>query len=223
MMRKSLLAVLLLLLLGGAAPARDWTRTVSESAEGWTFGRPGAPLLVEYGSLGCPTCARYSAAAGPTIASRVKAGTLRYSYRPFLIFPHDRAAALLARCVAPGRRLAFLKAVLARQPATKAKLAAADADERQRQRLYEADLAGAGPHAVALAEAGGLDQLASEHGLAAPAARHCLADPAGHAWVTEADLASRLAGVTGTPTFEWKGKRLDRDLPPTSLAALLKP
>lgn len=220
-MRRSLLALLALILLGGATPARDWSASVTEDAAGWTFGRAGAPLLAEYASLGCPTCARFSAALGPRLTQAVRSGKLRYSFRPFLIFPQDRAAFVLARCIPTKRRLAFLKAVLAAQPDTRAKLAAADADDSARQRLFEAELAGPEVQAAALAEAGGLTALAAAHGLAAPAARTCLADPSHHAWLAEADMRSRLAKVTGTPTYEWAGARLPHSLTPEQLVERL--
>jgi protein-disulfide isomerase len=214
--RLLVLALGLLLGLGSAASAQ-----VKESPEGWTFGRASAPLLVEYGSLHCPTCALFSARIGPSVAAAVASGRLRYSYRPFLIFPQDRPAAVLARCVAPARRLPFLKAVLAAQPQTREKLTAADADDRARQRLFEAELAGPIRHSAVLAELAGLDRLAEAHGLSGTAVSSCLADPAHHQWVTDADMAARLAGVTGTPTFELKGRRLPRTTTPDALLAEL--
>lgn len=220
-MLRSLVAISALILLGAAAPPRNWSGTVTEATTGWTFGRPGAPLLTEYASLGCPTCARFSAASGATLLASVKAGKMRYSFQPFLIFPHDRAALVLARCVPAKRRLGFLKAVLAAQPQTRAKLAQADADDTMRERLFEAELAGPEAHAALIAAASGLVRLAGAHGVAPAAARTCLADTRHHAWVADADLASRLAGVTGTPTYEWNDARLPRDLTPEQLVARL--
>jgi protein-disulfide isomerase len=221
MMRARLFIVLASLLLGAAAPPRDWRATATESNSGWTFGRPGAPLLAEYASLGCPTCARFAEASGPAVLASVQAGRIRYSVRPFLIFPHDRAAYVLARCVPASRRLAYLKAVLAAQPQTRARLAEVDGDDDRRQRLFEAELAGPVAHSTLLAELSGLGDLAASHGLASAAARTCLADTAHHAWVTEADLNSRLSGVTSTPTYDWNGSRLPRALTPEQLAAKL--
>jgi protein-disulfide isomerase len=221
-MMRRLFAFLLLLALGAAAPApsRDWTRHVVESQAGWTFGKAGAPLLTEYASFGCPTCGRFAAASGPAIHAAVKAGKLRFAYRPFLIFPHDRAAAVLARCVPAPRRMGFIEAVLAAQSATRAKLAA-DADERMRKRLSDAEFEGPLPHAAVIAEAAGLLELTASHGLPAAAARACLADQKHHAWVVEADLEARVAGVAHTPTYKWKGAELPASLTPEQLVALL--
>lgn len=220
-MARSLLALALLLLLGAAAPARDWRSSVAESASGWTFGRPGAPLLVEYASFGCPHCGQFAAEAGAAIGEKVRKGALRLAFRPFLIFPHDRAATALVRCVPAARRFAFIEAVMAAQADTRARLLAADARDADRQRRFEAELAGPAAEAAVLADLGGLTGLASAYGLPAERARTCLSDAAVQAWVTEADLAGRVAGITNTPTFLLNGTRLPRDLTPETLVALL--
>jgi protein-disulfide isomerase len=222
-MMRRLFAFLLLFTLGAAAPApsRDWSRQVAESPAGWTFGKAGAPLLTEYASFGCPTCGRFAAASGPALTAAVKAGKLRFSYRPFLIFPQDRAASALTRCVPAPRRFAFIKALLAGQSDIKAKLAAADADESVRARLTAAEFEGPASHAVAIADAAGLLELAAAHGLGKVPASACLADEKQHRWVSEADLEARVAGVAHTPTYFWKGAELPASLTPEQLVALL--
>jgi protein-disulfide isomerase len=208
-----------------AAPPKPKATTAgpllaTESAEGWTFGKAGAPLLAEYASFGCPHCGQFAAAMTGRVDRLVKAGTLRFSWRPFLIFPQDRAAAVLTRCVAPTRRLAFIEAVMANQTAIREALRAADADEGVRSRLYEAELAGPVTYAGEIAKAAGLLALAQQHGLSARQAEGCLASPANHAWVTNADQTARLKGVTGTPTFTWKGERIPTGTPDELLALL---
>lgn len=220
-MHRSLFALLCLLVLGAAAPARDWRKTVVESESGWTFGRPGAPLLAEYASFGCPHCGHFAADVGPAIDQAVKAGKIRLSFRPYLIFPHDRAASVLARCAAPARRLAFIKTLFAEQADTKSRLKAADADDAARGRLYEAELAGPERHASAIADVAGLINVAERHGLTRQQAESCLADAKQHEWVGNAHLAAQLAGITGTPTYVWKGARLPRTLTPEELTAQL--
>lgn len=222
-MMKWLLPALAGLLLAPApalAAVPDHRATVVESAEGWTFGKAGAPLLTEYSSFGCPHCGQYAVATSERIDRLVKAGKLRFAYRPFTIFEQDRAAAMLARCVAPRRRLGFITAVLLGQSNTRARLAAADSDEMVRGRLFEAELEGPRAHARLLAEVSGLGELASAHGLTAAARQSCLASEPNLAWVTGADMAARLKGVTGTPTFFWKSGRLPAGTPDDLLALL---
>ena len=203
-----------------AASAIDHRAVAVESAEGWTFGKAGAPLLTEYASYGCPHCGQFAAAITSRVDRLVKAGSLRFAWRPFLIFPQDRAAAVLTRCVAPSRRLAFIEAVMADQGAIKAALKAADEDEATRSRLYAAELAGPVSHAGEIAKASGLLALAQKHGLNTMQAGTCLANASHHAWVTNADMTARLNGVTGTPTFFWKGARIPTGTPDELLALL---
>ena len=203
------------------APATaDHRVTAVESAEGWTFGKAGAPLLTEYASYGCPHCGQYAAATTTRLNGLVKAGKLRFSWRPFLIFPQDRAAAVLTRCVAPKRRLAFIEALMAQQEAIGSALKAADADETRRAALYEAELAGPVAYAREIAKVTGMLPLAEGFGLNAVGAAKCLASAANHAWVTNADMTARLNGVTGTPSFFWKGGKLPAGTPDDLLALL---
>jgi protein-disulfide isomerase len=224
---KALLAGFALLLAGPAlaapnkaAASTDYRAVTVESAEGWTFGKAGAPLLAEYASYGCPHCGQFAAATTSRVDRLVKAGTLRFAWRPFLIFPQDRAAAVLTRCVAPSRRLAFIEAVMADQGAIKAALKAADDNEATRSRLYQAELAGPVTHAGEIAKASGLLALAQKHGLNTMQAGTCLATASHHTWVTNADMTARLNGVTGTPTFFWKGARVPKGTPDELLALL---
>lgn len=200
--------------------AADGRLVATESAEGWTFGKAGAPLLAEYASYGCPHCGQFAAATTSRVDRLIKAGTLRFSWRPFLIFPQDRAAAVLTRCVTPSRRLAFIEAVMADQAAIKAALKAADDDEATRSRLYQAELAGPVSHAGEIAKVSGLLALAQKHGLNTMQAGTCLANGSHHEWVTSADMTARLNGVTGTPTFVWKGTRIPTGTPDELLALL---
>ena len=203
-----------------SAPAPDHRATVVESAEGWTFGKAGAPLLAEYASFGCPHCGQFAAATADRIDTLVKAGKLRFAYRPFLIFPQDRAASVLARCVAPKRRLGFINAMLRGQAQTKARLAAADANEVTRGKLYAAELDGPVAEARALADASGLGELAAAHGLPAAEQDGCLAAAANYRWVTDADMTARLNGITGTPTYVWKGSKVPSGTPEALLSLL---
>ncbi len=219
-----LLLLLASLFLVGAAPApaaRDWRTNVVESAEGWTFGKPGAPLLAEYASFGCPHCRQFAEGAGPRIEQLVKAGRLRLAFRPFLIFSHDRSATVLARCVPSRRRLAFIKAAFVAQADTRARMAAADADERVRGDLFTAELAGPIAHSRLVADVSGLDALAEAHGLSPAARERCLADEAHQSWATAADLAARVAGVTGTPTYFLDGHQIAKPLTPEELVSKL--
>nr|WP_314442773.1 thioredoxin domain-containing protein [uncultured Sphingomonas sp.] len=206
--------------VAASAAAADHRGTLVEDAEGWTFGKAGAPLLAEHASFGCPHCGQFVAATGERVGALVAAGKLRFAWRPFLIFPQDRAAAVLTRCVAPARRLAFIEALMAQQTAIQTALDAADANEATRASLFAAELAGPITHATEIAQVAGLLDLAETHGLSPLQAGACLSSAANHAWVTNADLSARVNGVTGTPTFFWKGSRIPTGTPQELLALL---
>jgi len=210
-------------ILSSASPAATPTNVAArETAAGWSFGNPPASRhLVEYSSFGCGHCGLFAKQAGPAVAAAVRTGRLRFELRPFLIFPQDRPAAVLARCVPSPRRFGFYEAVMADQDRIKTALAAADADDNLRGMLYNAELAGPEALAGAVARVSGIDRIAQAHGLTASATTACLSDAGNHAWVSEADLAARLAGVTGTPTFIYGGRRQPMSITPTQLKGVL--
>jgi len=171
---------------------------------GWVIGSPKAPKsLVEYGSLNCPHCAAFSREAAPTLMAAVKAGRLRFEYRPYLIFPHDIAATLVARCVPVARRIAFVEQYYANTAAFTDKLRAAD-----QPTLDAAKANGEGAYNRAVVAATGMKPLAARFGLTGAAVDRCVADPKGIAWLDAAYQKAQAAGISGTPTFFLNGKRI---------------
>lgn len=170
---------------------------------GFKVGQPTAPTtLVEYGSLHCPHCAAFAAAAMPEISSRVRAGRLQFEFRPFLIFPQDIPATLIARCVPAPRRIAFVEDYYRHSAAVSERMRAA-AGELNAMRDQ-------GMPALnrKVAAVGQMKPIAARHGLAPAAVDKCVADPANMAWLEAAQQAARAAGVKGTPTFEVNGERM---------------
>lgn len=181
---------------------------------GWRVGNPSARLkLVEYGSLNCPHCAHYSAFATTPIMAAVKAGRVSFEYRPFLIFPHDVAATLIARCVPAGRRFSFIESYYRATGGFTDKLRAADPAS-----LKAESMAATNRRLVAVS---GMAPLAARFGLSPAATNRCVSDPAGMAWVQAAYSKAKAAGVKGTPAFLINGERVQFDNA-EELAALLK-
>ena len=96
----------ILLLAAAAAPAKvAATPIFAETPTGWRMGKATARAkLVEYGSLNCSHCANFSGFASGPIAAAVRAGRASFEFRPYLIFPHDVAATLIALMKAPASR-----------------------------------------------------------------------------------------------------------------------
>lgn len=190
--------MILTLVAAVAAPA---LMPVNDTPLGWQIGRRNAPkTLVEYGALNCPHCADFNAMAGPTIMKAVRAGRVRFEYRPFIIFPHDVPATLIARCVPVSRRFQFVDAYYRNTRAYTAKLQTAD--------QAALDVAGQEGDAVLnrlLVKQTGMKPLAARFGLSGAAVDKCVSDPKNIAWVSAALIKAQAAGITGTPTFYLDG------------------
>lgn len=85
-----------------AAPnGGDWTKTVTQTAEGgMLLGNPNAPVkVIEFASMTCPHCANFSEnGAGELVDEYVKSGRVSYEFRNFVTNPLDITMSLVARC-----------------------------------------------------------------------------------------------------------------------------
>ncbi|MBK4721538.1 DsbA family protein [Azospirillum sp. YIM DDC1] len=98
----------------GAAPAPEVPATATAPR---VLGSPDAPIeVIEYASLTCHHCATFHNEVLPQVKKElIDTGKIRIVYRDF---PLDRAAldaAVLARCVPPGRYFAILSVLFAKQ------------------------------------------------------------------------------------------------------------
>jgi protein-disulfide isomerase len=206
------LALLLAGVLGGAAvlapaahaaPARnavavDWSKRVSQTPEGgFLMGNPAAKVkLVEYGSLTCPTCARFTNSAKAGLAARVRTGKVSFEFRNLVLNGIDVAATMVARCGGTTRFFPLTEQFYATQSLWVGKITGLPAAQQQ-QLAALSD----GQRLVRLAQAGGLTQMAAQAGLTPARTNACLADPAGLQRVVQMAQAAEARGVHGTPTF----------------------
>lgn len=155
------------------------------ASDDMSLGAANAPVtVVEYASLGCPHCAFWAAEQFPRFKARyIDTGRVRYELREVLTGDPNLAAAgfLTARCAGPAKYFQVVDAVYKAQT------------EVDRQRNAYIVLLG-------IAKDAGLDQARFDA---------CLADPAGNEALNARVARARAAGVTGTPTFEVNGRRLD--------------
>ncbi len=204
-----------------AAAPRDWSHTVANTPAGWRAGNPAAPLkLVEYGSVNCPHCAHFAKEADPGIMAGVKAGRIAFEYRPYLIFPHDVAATLVARCVPLSRRFAFVHDYYGQSAAMTERLRSAMANPAQDAALKSAAKQGMGAFNTKVMAITGMGQLAARYGVQPAAANRCVADKAGLDWLQKTQAAAKAAGIRGTPTYQLNGETLDLGSPQELLARL---
>ncbi len=82
-----------------------------------TLGDPAAPItIVEYSSLTCPHCAAFHTETLPALKEKyVDTGQVLIKFRPFPLDPYAMAGAMLAQCVSPVARVAFIDILFARQ------------------------------------------------------------------------------------------------------------
>ena len=181
-------------LLALQAPA--FAQSPAVTAEDMTLGKANAPVtVIEYGSASCTHCAAWNNEVFPAFKAKyIDTGKVRYVFREFITAPPQLAAAgfLLARCAGKDKYFGVLDQVFHAQ------------DEIFRTGDIRSPL-------VAIAAQAGMNEqqlnacVGDEKELNALNARV-------EKWTT-------TAKITGTPTFDINGKRLDGE---QSLAALDK-
>ena len=82
-----------------------------------SLGDPAAPItIVEYSSLTCPHCAAFHTETLPALKEKyVDTGQVLIKFRPFPLDPYAMAGAMLAQCVSPVARVAFIDILFKRQ------------------------------------------------------------------------------------------------------------
>ncbi len=188
-----------------AAPAKDWSRTVTQTAEGaYVLGNPAAKhRLVEYISYTCPHCAHFVAeGTAPLKTGWVAKGWLAIEVRNLIRDRFDMTSALLARCGGAARFFGNHEALFANQDAwfTLA-------------RAFKPSLpAGASQGAIMadIADKTGLLALMQKRGVTPAQSKACLADTKSLDQVLAmTKRGMEQDGVQGTPSFLINGKMTD--------------
>lgn len=197
-------ALLSLLALAAATPARDWRRAAVKTPAGaYLIGNPAARVkLVEYASYTCPHCAAFAVESAPVLKDQmVRSGAVSLEYRHLIRDGLDLGAAILARCTGPRNFAATTAYIFAAQDQWLTRGMAFQETNAQRIALYPrlAQLR-------ALADGAGLTAMIQARGLSPAATDACFADGA------EVDRILRLttsapAGVNSTPTFFINGRQ----------------
>jgi protein-disulfide isomerase len=148
------------------------------------LGNATAPVtVIEYASVACPVCATFNNDSFPAFKTKyIDTGQVKYVFREILAHdPHLAAAGfLLARCAGPDKYFAVTDAIF-----------------RDQDRI-ESDIAG------------GLSRVAKSVGLSQKQLDACLADTkAIDALNTRTDKNSKEGQITGTPTFDINGARIE--------------
>ncbi len=201
------------LALVAAKPAVDWTKRVTQTAQGaFVLGNPAAKTrLVEYVSYTCDHCAHFSNDSSALLKSRyVASGSTAVEVRHAVRDPIDLAATLLARCTGPARFFAAHEKLFASQEqwfGAGVRYAQANKDSLEKA---------SGPQRVGmLAKAAGLGAVV---GLNDAQVNACLADAAQQRPVMAmTQEAWQTRAIPGTPHFLINGQSVPNV---TSWAAL---
>ena len=183
----------------GRAP---YTEQVAQTPEGGTrMGNPNARVkLVEYLSMTCPTCARFSADASEPLRRYIAGGNVSWEIRHLVLNGLDASAVLLARCGGAGPFFPLVEQLYATQPEWIGRVTPA----------VQEGVASAPPaqQFAALARAAELDSFVRMRGVPAARASQCLADPAAAQRLVDGNAAASRAGATATPTFFINGEKV---------------
>lgn len=183
-----------------AAPAKDWSRTAAQTAEGsFLIGNPAAKSrLVEYVSYTCPHCAHFVAeGTQPLKSGWIAKGALSVEIRSLIRDRFDLAAALLARCGGAARFPGNHEAIFASQQAWIEKAAAY---ERSPSALPAS--ASHGQIMKDIADRTGLTTLMQKRGLAPAQSHACLTDEkAINTLMAMTKTAIERNKIQGTPSF----------------------
>lgn len=179
---------------------RDWAATVAVKPDGaFVIGNPDAKVhLVEYMSLTCPHCAKFTTeASAPLTDNYIRKGLVSLEVRHAVRDGLDFTASLLLRCNGARPFFSALPVLFAAQEAwIDAAVAFQNADQGASAKLPP-DQAFA-----AMARGAGLDRIMAEHGLPIARDAACLADKAEQERLTAmAREAWETRSIPGTPAF----------------------
>jgi protein-disulfide isomerase len=171
---------------------------VHARADDMSLGKPAAPVtVIEYASLGCPHCGTWSREVFPAFKRRyIDTGRARFVLREMLTGDSNVAAAgfLAARCAGKAKYFQVVEGLFAAQP--------------QMQRDGD-DLPS-------------LLKVAGDAGLTRDQVSACLTNKAALAALeARADGYARDDRVTGTPTFDIAGRRIEGEASLAAIAAAI--
>ena len=190
------------------APAgTEWRDKVTvTSYKGHLLGNPDAPLkLVEYGSLTCPTCARFAVEGTEPLAEYVNSGVVSFELRNFPVHGTvDIVLARLARCGAPEAVHPLSEQIWQNYDTIMGPVQANAGGIEQAMTLPMEQ------RFVGYAEQAGFLEFFAQRGISEDQARQCLADvPAMEDLADTAQAQVAEFELTGTPTFMLNGNKVD--------------
>lgn len=185
-----------------AAPNNgDWREVVTATDEGFLMGNPDAPVkLVEYASLTCPHCARFSMEATQALRDTyIRSGQVSWEFRNFILSAPDAAVSMAARCLSPSAFFPTVEQLYAQQAEWMGRIDAAESQA----------IAAMPPtqQLPALGRALEMDGFFARRGMTETRFNQCIGDQAGAERLAEMNrAAAERHSIRGTPTFLINGE-----------------
>lgn len=192
-----------------APPAgTTWAQKVATTERGgYLVGNPDAPIkLVEYGSLTCPACARFSEEAmKPLMEKYVSSGRVSFEFRSFLIHgPLDLALTRLIGCSTPEAAMPLADQIWANLGQIQQRAYANESALNDLNKFPENE------RFVRFGELTGLYEFFAARGISEDQARTCMADFASLEKLSKiSESYSTDDKISGTPTFLLNGNKLE--------------
>jgi protein-disulfide isomerase len=182
-------------------------KTTVTDRGGYLVGNPDAPIkLVEYGSLTCPACARFSEEGmKPLMETYVNSGRVSYEFRSFIIHgPLDLALTRLIGCTAPEAAVPLADQIWANLGPIQQRAFANEAALNDLSKFPENE------RFVRFGEVTGLYEFFAARGISADQARTCLGDFASLEKLSKnSESYATEDKIQSTPTFVLNGTKLD--------------
>ncbi|MDE2406220.1 MAG: thioredoxin domain-containing protein [Sphingomonadales bacterium] len=189
-----------------AAPAgKSWTDIAAATPEGgMRLGNPNAPIkLVEYGSLSCPHCAKFSQDSSKALMEKyVGTGKVSYEFRSFAIHPQDVPLTVLVRCAPAEAFFPMVEQVYANFDALSA------STQKGAPALNTVGSLPPDKRFIAIADALGFTDFFAARGISTDQAHACLADTKAAERVAAEAQAAGDAGIDSTPTILVNGTKV---------------
>jgi protein-disulfide isomerase len=168
--------------------------------EGTAFTRGSGPVTIDiYEDFMCPACHSFEDAAGPTLTQLVDARKVTVRYHPIAILDRfstteysTRSAGAAAAAAQAGKFYEYHEVLFANQP----------------------------PEGSAGLDDAKLIELGKSIGLVDPAFAEAINGKTYTAWATKVTDTASARGITGTPTVQVAGKKLDNPTPEALSAAV---
>ena len=192
-----------------AAPAgKAWADVVEVTPEGgYRMGNPEAPIkLIEYGSLSCPHCAKFTQEGHEELVNDfIASGRVSWEFRSFAIHPQDVPLTMLATCSGKDAFFPLIQQIYLNFDAMNEPLMQKPVQDKANAAMQLP----AAQRLPAMADALGYTQFFAQRGIATDQANKCLGNLENAKQIAAFSDKYTNDGITGTPTLLINGSKVD--------------